>query len=186
MNDDKVKPKLSSREKLPANTVKIEDPRYEIFYPNISGYCDGIGYYRSYMYNGAFINTFDDEKNPVRYEIIYQDDTHKRIECMRLTLLYPRAKLGGIFTNLPYGIVKKSVPGIGATTLALNQPRDTIIVLPDQKAGLSEIPAGLQQGPYIEPLPLCRKRYSGGELQKSYGRTNPQLYRGEANGYFLT
>lgn len=133
MNDDKVKPKLSSREKLPANTVKIEDPRYEIFYPNISGYCDGIGYYRSYMYNGASINTFDNEKNPVRYEIVYQDDTHKRIDCMRLTLLYPRAKLGGIFTSLPYGIVKKSVPGIGATTLALNQPRDTIIVLPTKK-----------------------------------------------------
>ena len=133
MNDDKAKPKLSSREKLPANTVKIEDPRYEIFYPNISGYCDGIGYYRSYMYNRAFINTFDDEKNPVRYEIVYHDDTHKRIECMRLTLLYPRAKLGEIFTNLPYGIVKKSVPGIGATTLALHQPRDTVIVLPTKK-----------------------------------------------------
>lgn len=133
MNDDKVKPKLSSRDKLPANTVKIEDPRYEIFYPNISGYCDGIGYYRSYMYNRAFINTFDDEKNPVRYEINFQDDTHKRIECMRLTLLYPRAKLGEIFTSLPYGIVKKSVPGIGATTLALHQPRDTVIVLPTKK-----------------------------------------------------
>ena len=133
MNDDKVEPKLSSREKLPANTVKIEDPRYEIFYPNISGYCDGIGYYRSYMYNGALIDTFNDEKNPVRYEIIYHDDTHKRIDCMRLTLLYPRAKLGGIFTSLPYGIVKKSVPGIGATTLALNQLRDTIIVLPTKK-----------------------------------------------------
>lgn len=133
MNDDKVEPKLSSREKIPANTVKIEDPRYEIFYPNISGYCDGIGYYRSYMYNRAFINTFDDEKNPVRYEIVYHDDTHKRIECMRLTLLYPRAKLGEIFTNLPYGIVKKSVPGIGATTLALHQPRDTVIVLPTKK-----------------------------------------------------
>lgn len=133
MNDDKVEPKLSSREKLPANTVKIEDPRYEIFYPNISGYCDGIGYYRNYMYNGALIDTFNDEKNPVRYEISFQDDTHKRIECMRLTLLYPRAKLGGIFTSLPYGIVKKSVPGIGATTLALHQPRDTIIVLPTKK-----------------------------------------------------
>lgn len=133
MNDDKVEPKLSSREKIPANTVKIEDPRYEIFYPNISGYCDGIGYYRNYMYNGALIDTFNDEKNPVRYEIIYHDDTHKRIECMRLTLLYPRAKLGGIFTSLPYGIVKKSVPGIGATTLALHQPRDTIIVLPTKK-----------------------------------------------------
>ncbi|MCD8033342.1 MAG: hypothetical protein LUF83_03455 [Alistipes sp.] len=133
MNDDKVKPKLSSREKLPANTVKIEDPRYEIFYPNVSGYCDGIGYYRSYMYNRAFINTFDDEKNPVRYEIVSHDDTHKRIECMRLTLLYPRAKLGEIFTSLPYGIVKKSVPGIGATTLALHQPRDTVIVLPTKK-----------------------------------------------------
>ena len=133
MNDDKVEPKPSVWEKLPANTVKIEDPRYEIFYPNISGYCDGIGYYRNYMYNGALIDTFNDEKNPVRYEIIYHDDTHKRIDCMRLTLLYPRAKLGGIFTSLPYGIVKKSVPGIGATTLALNQPRDTIIVLPTKK-----------------------------------------------------
>ena len=108
MNDDKAKPKLSIREKLPANTVKIEDPRYEIFYPNISGYCDGIGYYRSYMYNGAFINTFDDEKNPVRYEIIYQDDTHKRIECMRLTLLYPRAKLGGISPTCPMASSRKA------------------------------------------------------------------------------
>ena len=134
MNDDKIDPKLrATLSKLPANTVKIEDPRYEIFYPNISGYCDGIGYYRNYMYNGALIDTFNDEKNPVRYEIIYHDDTHKRIDCMRLTLLYPRAKLGGIFTSLPYGIVKKSVPGIGATTLALNQPRDTIIVLPTKK-----------------------------------------------------
>ena len=133
MNDDKVEPKPSVWEKLPANTVKIEDPRYEIFYPNISGYCDGIGYYRSYMYNGASINTFDNEKNPVRYEIDYQNDTHKRIDCMRLTLLYPQAKLGEIFNSLPYGIVKKSVPGIGATTLALHQLRDTIIVLPTKK-----------------------------------------------------
>ena len=133
MNDDKVEPKPSVWEKLPANTVKIEDPRYEIFYPNISGYCDGIGYYRSYMYNGASINTFGDERNPVRYEIVYQNNTHKRIDCMRLTLLYPQAKLGEIFNSLPYGIVKKSVPGIGATTLALHQLRDTIIVLPTKK-----------------------------------------------------
>lgn len=48
MNDDKIDPKLrATLSKIPANTVKIEDPRYEIFYPNISGYCDGIGYYRS-------------------------------------------------------------------------------------------------------------------------------------------
>ena len=133
MNDDKVEPKPSVWEKLPANTVKIEDPRYEIFYPNISGYCDGIGYYRNYMYNGASINTFGDERNPVRYEIVYQNNTHKRIDCMRLTLLYPQAKLGEIFNSLPYGIVKKSVPGIGATTLALHQLRDTIIVLPTKK-----------------------------------------------------
>jgi len=52
---------------------------------------------------------------------------------MRLTLLYPQAKLGEIFNSLPYGIVKKSVPGIGATTLALHQLRDTIIVLPTKK-----------------------------------------------------
>ena len=169
MNDDKIDPKLrATLSKIPANTVKIEDPRYEIFYPNISGYCDGIGYYRCYMYNGASIDTFNDEKNPVRYEIIYHDDTHKRIECMRLTLLYPRAKLGGIFTSLPYGIVKKSVPGIGATTLALNQPRDTIIVLPTKKLAYQKYLRGYN-GAYIEPLPLRRERHSGGEMQKSYG-----------------
>ena len=33
MNDDKVKHKLSTQEKFPCNTVKIEDPRYEIYYP---------------------------------------------------------------------------------------------------------------------------------------------------------
>ena len=52
---------------------------------------------------------------------------------MRLTLLYPQAKLGEIFNSLPYGIVKKSVPGIGATTLAPHQLRNTIIVLPTKK-----------------------------------------------------
>lgn len=133
MNDDKVKHKLSTQEKFPCNTVKIEDPRYEIYYPTTSDYCEGIGYHRIYVYNGAFIDIFDDEKNPIQYKIIYHDDTHKHIDCMRLTLLYPQAKLGEIFTNLPYGIIKKSIPGIGATTLALNQAHDTIIVLPTKK-----------------------------------------------------
>ena len=59
MNDDKIDPKLRTiLSKLPANTVKIEDPRYEIFYPNINGYCDGIGYYRCSIFTSLIISDY--------------------------------------------------------------------------------------------------------------------------------
>lgn len=40
------------------------------------------------------------------------------------------AKLSDIFITTPYGLIKKNRTGIGATTLELNSPRNSIIVVP--------------------------------------------------------
>ena len=170
MNDDKIDPKLRTiLSKLPANTVKIEDPRYEIFYPNINGYCDGIGYYRSYMYNGASIDTFNDEKNPVRYEID-DDDTHKRINCVRL-IFHERKKLGDIFNHLPYGVIKKNIPGIGATTLSLQQLSHTIIVVPTRALAYAKYVTG-----YNNNKTKNRYLYVGSDINECRKPTDEQIY----------
>lgn len=171
MNDDKIDPKLRAiLSKIPANTVKIEDPRYEIFYPNISGYCDGIGYYRNYMYNGASIDTFNDKKNPVRYEIVYHDDTQKRINCVRL-IFHERKKLGDIFNHLPYGVIKKNIPGIGATTLALQQLSHTIIVVPTRALAYAKYVTG-----YNNDKTKNRYLYVGSDINECRKPTDEQIY----------
>ena len=171
MNDAKIDPKLRAiLSKIPANTVKIEDPRYEIFYPNISGYCDGIGYYRNYMYNGASIDTFNDKKNPVRYEIVYHDDTQKRINCVRL-IFHERKKLGDIFNHLPYGVIKKNIPGIGATTLALQQLSHTIIVVPTRALAYAKYVTG-----YNNDKTKNRYLYVGSDINECRKPTDEQIY----------
>lgn len=49
-----------------------------------------------------------------------------------ISFLMPRdeAKLGDIFLTSPYGLIKKNRTGVGATTLELNSPRNSIIVVP--------------------------------------------------------
>lgn len=44
--------------------------------------------------------------------------------------LWPNERLSNMFDRLPYGILDKRVTGIGATTLELNSPRNSIIVVP--------------------------------------------------------
>lgn len=150
MNDGKTESQQAPKnawDMLPSWTVKLEDPRYDIYYPEADSYHDETGGYRYYTYNGAAVESFSGGKNPVRYEIIYHDDSHKRIDCVRLTMA-DKVKLGNIFNSLPYGIVKKCVPGIGATTLALDQQRDTILVMPTKKLAYQKYLYGRDKCPY--------------------------------------
>ena len=127
-NDEKTTTAISALDKLHHSDVTLKDPRYEIYYSEKAGY-DGPVKYNFYSYNGASIDTYGDEANPVKYEIIYHDETQTFIDCLRLTL-HDKRKMGDIFYRLPYGIIKKNIPGIGATTLALQQDENTIIVVP--------------------------------------------------------
>ena len=65
----------------------------------------------------------------LKYEIVNNPQT-KAIECVRFTMPIDDAKLSYVFENLPWGIIKKNRTGIGATTLELNSPRHSIIVVP--------------------------------------------------------
>jgi hypothetical protein len=47
-------------------------------------------------------------------------------------------KLGDFFSCLPYGIINKTITGIGATTLELNSERNSIIVLPTKSLAYSK------------------------------------------------
>lgn len=174
MEDDKIKPKSSSPtifSKLSVSTVHIKDPRYEIFYPQTGSYYDGIGYIKCYDYNGATIEIFDDEKNPVHYEIVYHDDTHERIDCIRLTL-HERKKLGDIFRRLPYGVIKKNIPGIGATTLALQQDRHTIIVVPTRALAYAKYITG-----YNKEKTRNKYFYVGSDINECKKPTDDEIYK---------
>ena len=121
------------------------------------------------MYNGATIETFNDEKNPVRYEID-DDDTHKRINCVRL-IFHERKKLGDIFNHLPYGVIKKNIPGIGATTLALQQLSHTIIVVPTRALAYAKYVTG-----YNNNKTKNRYLYVGSDINECRKPTDEQIY----------
>ena len=67
----------------------------------------------------------------LRYNII-PEDWHKewQIEKVYFTMPQDDAKLSDVFETTPYGLIKKNRTGVGATTLELKCPRNSIIVVP--------------------------------------------------------
>ena len=98
MNDKDPKKEViykSARSVLDRGIVRLEDTRYNIYSP------DSIhNNYRCYDYNGASVIISGKEDNPLGYEIVYHDDSHTRVDCLRLTLRQ-EAKMAAIFDNLP-------------------------------------------------------------------------------------
>lgn len=54
----------------------------------------------------------------------------KSISSIDFIMPQDEAKLSDIFITTPYGLIKKNRTGIGATTLELNSPRNSIVVVP--------------------------------------------------------
>jgi hypothetical protein len=75
--------------------------------------------------NGAEINQ---EKIGAFIELDNLIDNHYYNGCF--CTLEEGDKLGDFFSCLPYGIINKTITGIGATTLEMNSDRNSIIVLP--------------------------------------------------------
>lgn len=109
---------------------QISIGKYEILFRNHPIYNpiskDDVGDNRAIQYlNNANVYIADQ----LKYEIVNNPQT-KAIECVRFTMPIDDAKLSYVFENLPWGIIKKNRTGIGATTLELNSPRHSIIVVP--------------------------------------------------------
>lgn len=168
-NDKKTTTAISALDKLHHSDVTLKDPRYDIYYSEKAGY-DGPVKYNFYSYNGATIDTYGDEANPVKYEIIYHDETQTFIDCLRLTL-HDKRKMGDIFYRLPYGIIKKNIPGIGATTLALQQDENTIIVVPTRALAYAKYITG-----YNKDRTQNRYFYVGSDINECSRPTDKQIY----------
>ena len=54
----------------------------------------------------------------------------KSISSIDFIMPKDEAKLSDIFITTPYGLIKKNRTGIGATTLELNSPRNSIVIVP--------------------------------------------------------
>lgn len=80
----------------------------------------------------------------LKYEII-PSVSEDKISCVKFTMPSDDNKLGDVFENLPWGIIKKNRTGVGATTLEINSPRNSIIVVPTRALALNKaLPSKLE------------------------------------------
>ena len=80
----------------------------------------------------------------LKYEII-PSVSEDKISCVKFTMPSDDNKLSDVFENLPWGIIKKNRTGVGATTLEINSPRNSIIVVPTRALTLNKaLPSKLE------------------------------------------
>lgn len=65
----------------------------------------------------------------LQYEIDWKEKG-KSINAINFTMPEDKVHLQDVFVTTPHGLIKKNRTGIGATTLELNSPRNSIIVVP--------------------------------------------------------
>lgn len=78
--------------------------------------------------NGATINQYKKNAFIELKDLIIIDEDYYYNGCF--CTLEDGDKLGDFFDCLPYGIINKTIPGIGATTLEIKSDRNSIIVVP--------------------------------------------------------
>lgn len=80
----------------------------------------------------------------LKYEII-PSVSEDKISCVKFTMPSDDNKLSDVFENLPWGIIKKNRTGVGATTLEINSPLNSIIVVPTRALALNKaLPSKLE------------------------------------------
>ena len=95
---------------------------YEILY---SSSPSGEGHLVQYL-NNASVKYLD---SGLKCKINWKEKGES-ISSVSFLMPTDEAKLGNIFEECPYGIIKKNRTGVGATTLELNSKRNSIVVVP--------------------------------------------------------
>lgn len=118
---------MSTLRDITSNNSLFSDGKYEILY------CTGIHHSLEdtpstivQSLNGANVNC---ENVDLKCKVNWQEK-YKIIESISFLMPRDDAYLKDIFTTLPYGLIKKNRTGIGATTLELSSPRNSIVVVP--------------------------------------------------------
>ena len=110
--------------------------KYEILFASRpvlddDNYC--FGHAMQYL-NGAEVKYSETD---LQYEIDWKEK-YKSINSISFWMPRNEAKLGDIFVTSPYGLIKKNRTGIGATTLELDSPRNSIIVVPTRALAITK------------------------------------------------
>lgn len=114
---------------------QLPDSRYEILF------CTGIP--KSFedghpsmiqIINGADVNC---ENVDLKCKVNWLEK-NKVIESISFMMPRDDAHLKDVFTTSPYGLIKKNRTGVGATTLELDSPRNSIVVVPTRTLAYSK------------------------------------------------
>lgn len=95
---------------------------YEILY---SSSPSGEGYLVQHLNNASVKYLESGLKCKINWK-----EKDESISSVSFLMPTDEAKLGNIFEECPYGIIKKNRTGVGATTLELNSKRNSIVVVP--------------------------------------------------------
>lgn len=134
--------------------------KYEILYASSPYYYESDGIIDSikvvqYL-NNAYVRYNDIH---LKYRINWKE-VGKSIESVSFFMPKDKTHLGDVFITTPYGLIKKNRTGIGATTLELNSPRNSIIVVPTRALAY-----GKAISSKIEEVPnKYRVLYVGGDI----------------------
>lgn len=123
---------------------KSEKVEYDIYEPGtmftVGKY--EVAYGRNFSYNSEKDNIYNSQ---VPYwlngaQVKYQDVNltcnidweifNEKINSISFWMPMGKAYLKDVFTTTPYGLIKKNRTGVGATTLELSSPRNSIVVVP--------------------------------------------------------
>lgn len=113
--------------------------KYEILFCSYSTLDDDNDRAIQYLNNARVVANAQ-----LKYDITPSEDDEK-IRSIKFIMPSDDNKLSDVFENLPWGIVKKNRTGVGATTLEINSPRNSIIVVPTRALALNKaIPSKIE------------------------------------------
>lgn len=134
--------------------------RYEILYATVPYYDERT----QKVENAQTIQYLNDAY--VRYNEIYLHykidwkEKGKSINAINFTMPKDKVHLQDVFVTTPYGLIKKNRTGIGATTLELKSPRNSIIVVPTRALAYGKAVSSKIEGEQDKYKVL----YVGGEI----------------------
>lgn len=104
--------------------------KYEILFASVS-YYDEINKMIDSEKVMQYLNNAKVKYNEINLEYtIDWEEKGKSICMINFKMPADKIHLADIFVTTPYGLIKKNRTGIGATTLELNSPRNSIVVVP--------------------------------------------------------
>lgn len=92
------------------------------------------------------------------------------VESINITIPEEGKKLSDIFYTTPYGVVKKNVTGIGATTLELRCERNSIIVVPTKALAYEKYKTGIDA-----ETGVSRFLYVGSDMESVKAPSNEEI-----------